>query len=333
MADYTIELRTILASGYDIFRFPYEFYDPKQKHRFEESFIRHFYFREIGCETVDRFIWYLEDKMKTVFPYYNELFKTTLMEYNILENAYMTETTTITRDTLGTTNGVSSTVGRISDQQQTDISDARSTETSSSSETDSTITKQEAGSTSETKNGTATTEGTVTETTATETESTDTRSDLKKFLDTPQGAVDLSDNSYVTNVNQDSTNGTGHSETDGTKTTETDTTVTTADTSEGSSERSETTTDHGTTSGTGSESVEGTSATTHTGEQVSNSDNNTRAESVGKMIEKTEYNRHGNVGVDTDSDAIFKHMKLQKVLKQIELLFFEECEDLFMQVY
>ena len=62
MAQYTMELRTIIENGYNIFDFPYQFYDEEQRLKFQEHFIKHFYFREIGCDTIDRFKWYLEDK-------------------------------------------------------------------------------------------------------------------------------------------------------------------------------------------------------------------------------------------------------------------------------
>ena len=112
MANFSVELRTVIEAGVNIFGFPYDFYDETKRAEFEKNFIRHFYFREIGCETTERFRWYLEDKMRTVFPYYNELFKAAQIEYNILDNYNVKEEYEIRRKGLDKENNVSSSVGR-----------------------------------------------------------------------------------------------------------------------------------------------------------------------------------------------------------------------------
>lgn len=384
MARYTVELRKVVEST-NIFDFHYDFYEPNKKAEFEDDFIKHFYFREIGCETVDRFKWFLNDKMQTVFPYYNKLFEAATKEYSILENYYMVEESTTERDNKGKTFGVASTVGRTQDDQSatgsekrdtagtstgnvtgentgtssdsttsnTTSSGSQTTETNSQGTTSSERSETVSGQTSASQN----VEGTKNKTT-TDTETSE-QEDKKRFLDTPQGAVDLANINYLTTLNQDtsnketSRNGT-EKETDsqtttgsGTETRNTngETSETTTGNSSGNTTNESESTTTGSSSGTTkenssvdqstttSENVSAESSNTYKAEQKTTSDNNTRSYSEGEAQEKTRLTRHGNIGVMSDADMMQKHIELQKILSKIEKMFFDECEDLFMLVY
>ena len=98
MAQYTIELRKILSSR-DIFKsIEYDLYNNELKPIFEDKFIKRFYFREIGVETVSRFLINLEQTLNEIMPYYKQLYDTTLLEYDILNNNEVIEE--ITREIL-----------------------------------------------------------------------------------------------------------------------------------------------------------------------------------------------------------------------------------------
>ena len=91
MAQYTIELRKILSSK-DIFKsINYELYNNDLKPIFEDKFIKRFYFREIGVETVSRFIINLEQTLNEIMPYYKQLYDTTLLKYDVLNNTEVIE--------------------------------------------------------------------------------------------------------------------------------------------------------------------------------------------------------------------------------------------------
>lgn len=273
MAQYSVELRHVISERGNIFNFPYEFYNEEKREKFEQDFIRHFYFREIGAETIDRFLVFLEDKFNTVFPYYNKLFEATEIEYDILDNYKLKETITVNRENVGSS---------------TSTGTSNNTQTSESSESGNTShSGTDTGSTSETANGS----------------NSETRNDKKRFLDTPQGQTDLTNSKYLTTLNDDDSTSSGSSETE--KTGTTSNTSESSDTSESSSNG--TVTDAGRTE--------------------------TSVESTGSTSETTTLERRGNIGVDTDSDGIIKHLKLQKMLAEIQKLFFNECEDLFMLVY
>lgn len=101
MANYTIELRTILSSK-DIFKaINYDFYEEAYRPIFEEKFIKRFYFREIGVETIERFIINLETTLNEIMPYYKHLYQTTTYKYDPILNYDVTET--ITREIVGAT--------------------------------------------------------------------------------------------------------------------------------------------------------------------------------------------------------------------------------------
>ena len=97
MSKYTTELRNVIDSGYPLFNFPYDFYDPNKKEELEKKFVDHFYFWEIGSETPARFQHNLKVKFQEVLPYYSLILQTALYEYDIKNNYNLTET--LTRDT------------------------------------------------------------------------------------------------------------------------------------------------------------------------------------------------------------------------------------------
>ena len=94
MAQYTIELRKIVSSK-DIFKsIDYELYNNDLKPIFEDKFIKRFYFREIGVETVNRFLINLEQTLNEIMPYYKQLYDTTLLKYDVLNNNEVIEEVT-----------------------------------------------------------------------------------------------------------------------------------------------------------------------------------------------------------------------------------------------
>lgn len=349
MADYTIELRDVIACGHNIFDFNYPFYDEKKRPEFEEKFIRHFYFREICCPTVDRFKMYLRDKMDTVFPYYNELFKSASIEYSILNNYNLTEEFTTTRENEGKTRGESYTVGQLYGEQVSNTENDRVTDmegnvTAKGKETDVETSHSETNTQGHSKTDT-TNNGTSDTTTHGETSSSesgeDSKDTIRKFLDTPQGLTDLSNSKYLTDLTQTTENGSqeksGSSESDNVTNTETSSTGSSETNDTGNSVTDATRNGERNTESnqdsTGKETTKDTGTGTVKDEQKTTQDNNTRTFLEGKQTETHKLIRIGNIGVDTDSDMIEKHNRLQKTLKQIELLFFNECEDLFMMVY
>lgn len=116
MAKCTMELREILnrsnltigLQNYPVYEFTkvdyskiYENMVDYQGHpitnlreHINNRFIKHFYFREIGLETPEMFIFKLNDVMEKKMPYYNQMFASLDQEWNPLWNMDLTETFT-----------------------------------------------------------------------------------------------------------------------------------------------------------------------------------------------------------------------------------------------
>lgn len=345
MAKYTVELRKIVESGINIFNFPYPFYDEEKRQEFEQKFIRHFYFREIGAETVDRFRFYLRDKMDVVFPYYNKLFEAATVQYDLLNNYNLTEEISTVREDTGKSSGISSTVGQVKGTQETESKQSRVADTTGNvtnngtdtenekTETDTTNTSTSNTTTSETvsgsSNGSKTTSG----------NNQTTSNVVKKFLDTPQGLTDLSSSAYLTTLNHDTedttvTNSGTETSTGGTSSESNGTNKTTVSGSgDNDTTRNLTRNTNSTQVSTGKETSSDTAEGTVHDEQKSTHDNNTRTYTDNKHTEKHTLTRIGNIGVQTGADMVRIHVELQKTLAKIERMFFDECEDLFMLVY
>lgn len=74
-----------------LFDFDYSFFDDDYKKVFETNFIRYFYFREIGFDVMERFKFELENYMRMNISYWNKLFETELIDYEVLQNYKITE--------------------------------------------------------------------------------------------------------------------------------------------------------------------------------------------------------------------------------------------------
>lgn len=97
MANYTMELRTI-EKNEKVFDFDYTFYSNNitERYEFETLFLEHFYYREIGFETPERFKHKLKAKLDLIMPYYAQLYKTewNRLDKDMMNSKDLTETTT-----------------------------------------------------------------------------------------------------------------------------------------------------------------------------------------------------------------------------------------------
>ena len=77
MANYTMEINQMMNNTVigGVFTFPYDFYSDNEQDRkeFEQLFIQHFYFREIGFETPYHFKLRLQATLNLKMPYYRQL--------------------------------------------------------------------------------------------------------------------------------------------------------------------------------------------------------------------------------------------------------------------
>lgn len=104
----TMTLGEIIENNINIFDFDYPFYNEERRKQFEQHFIEHFYFDEIGQETVARFKHRLKIKLNLIMPYWNKIFLADELEQRILDNYDVTETyeKEVIDNTTQTSNGI-----------------------------------------------------------------------------------------------------------------------------------------------------------------------------------------------------------------------------------
>ena len=196
-------VETIIANSREkIFNFSYPIYDESYRNVLETKILKHFYTREIGLETVGLWKLKLNTKMNEIMPYYNQLYKSALLEFNPL---WTDEYQTLhNRKIEGINDGTN-------ESNEISSSSANSTENNSG-----TITNDETAINStkdkETLDQTRNTEGTTLDTSKT----TNDNTSRDKYSDTPQGSLtDLEADNYLTNARKITSD--GNSATDSTK--------------------------------------------------------------------------------------------------------------------
>ncbi len=125
MAKYTLELRQIVESkNLKVFDFDYNFYDNDLKQNFEQKFIDHYYFNEIGFETIARFKQRLKARLNVIMPYYKQLYQTELAskDINFMLNKDLKET--FIRELTNSNNLVGNTVNNVSGNDNTTFSES-----------------------------------------------------------------------------------------------------------------------------------------------------------------------------------------------------------------
>lgn len=109
MSKYTTQLRWIIEQlTYDnkdlsiserislacpkIFNFYYPIWLEDYRSTLERKILMHYFNKEIGFETVGLWKLYLEERLNLIMPYYNELYKTTIKEYDWTSDTNIKET-------------------------------------------------------------------------------------------------------------------------------------------------------------------------------------------------------------------------------------------------
>lgn len=85
-ATYTVELGTLVESGFDLGLRDYSIFDEKHREVLNAKILDHYWFREIGLETPALFRRFLNRKMNEVMPFYNKLYMTESAEIEMAKN-------------------------------------------------------------------------------------------------------------------------------------------------------------------------------------------------------------------------------------------------------
>lgn len=103
MAVYTVQLKTLIENHFDIGLKNYPIFDENYRKILNEKIINHYLFNEIGMETAELFKFYLNTTMREIMPYYNQLYKSELLEFNPLYDSDLTTVYDKTNDNTSTT--------------------------------------------------------------------------------------------------------------------------------------------------------------------------------------------------------------------------------------
>ena len=254
MSKYTTEVRFLCESltGHDesedyssideiiedalpiIFSFEFPIFDEQYRSVLETKILRHYYTREIGCETYGLWKLRLQTKLNEIMPYYNKLYESELLKYNPLYDVDMTTT------------NVGQRTGERTDINSGEVTDNRS-RTNNANEKN-VNTDERANS----FNGTRQSENQETNVNSSQSIGTRDTENRDMYSDTPQGQLTGVDtNTYLTNfrkiLGDDDTTETGHSTgvTNGTQKIKDGNTETTQGSNVSSNKREESTTDTG----------------------------------------------------------------------------------------
>ena len=162
-----------------VFDFDFPIFDESYRLPLEIKILKHFYTREIGLETVGLWKLKLDTKLNEIMPYYNQLYKSELIEFNPLYDV------DITRDHMGENTGNHKTDGGFSDTANV----SNTAETDDTTNFTGKVTGTDESTTQGTNNQTNNNVQTV------------TGKNTNRYSDTPQGALtDLEANTYLTNA-------------------------------------------------------------------------------------------------------------------------------------
>lgn len=193
MALYTTQVRTICEAslgmevhgGFDsvndilknsaplVFNFDFPIWDENYRLTLETKILKHYYMREIGFETVGLWKLYLDERLNLIMPYYNELYKTTVLEFNPFYDVDLTTEHEGDNKRAGT-----NTAHEVGDNEK----NINRTGTSEKSEEITSINEGTVANTGEDHN-------------------VHQGGDVSKYSDTPQGSIsDLYKDKYLTNA-------------------------------------------------------------------------------------------------------------------------------------
>lgn len=175
----------------ELFNFDYEIFDEQYRKILEKKILKHFFCREISYDSVPYWRFRLDVKMNEIMPYYNQLYRSAVLEINPLYNIHLeSEKTDKGSDTRTVAETNTGTVGN-SVTNEVESSNNR-TDKKSGSDTRK----------SESKNGNTTQSDNLTSSSGANTTTTEgSNNNTNKFADTPQGGLKgLEDGTYLTNA-------------------------------------------------------------------------------------------------------------------------------------
>ena len=255
-------INSVLDKSWDkIFTTNWEIFDESYRKILCEKILRSYYTREICAETVGLWQLWLDSTLCEIMPIYNQLYKTTIYEFNPLYNIDMTTTftKTVTGNDSKTTTGNNNKWNDVSNYNKNTKTDDYTVKDSSKTDTTS-----KGNTNSESSNN-------------------DTFAETNKFNDTPQGGVNgIESGNYLTDIRMISRTDTTTNSSDENSTSSLNGTYTNENLNKGTTVNEGTNRSNITESGTTNASETGTSETTETWTEKVMGKNN--SENYGQLL-------------------------------------------------
>lgn len=302
-----------------IFNFDFPIFDEAYRNVLETKIIKHYYFREIGQETVGLWQAMLDIRLNDIMPYYNQLYKSATLDFNPFYDVDLTRT--FNRQNDQTTSHQSTTDASAN----TDLTTKDSSSTMSKDSSHSTTDESLASTTSGNMDSTTTNTNTVTADNTATHQTTATKDHTDAYSDTPQGSLSGVQNlTYLSNARQIKDN-------DNVSTTDTEKDIT-----EGSATSTVKASDKSTSSAQNSNMVqiesqgsvdiksEGSAKTIETNEATTNAQGNL------KNLEQYTELVKGKQGTTSYSYLLNEY---RKTMLNIDMMIIDELSDLFMYLW
>ena len=176
------DVDNIIASSWNkVFTTKAPFFDESYRSVLCQKILKHYYLREICCETVGIWVLWMNERLETIMPYYNQLYESELIKFEPLNDVNLTRTHDRTIDGTEERNGETSDTNKST--REITNNGTKNTTNSGAREITGTNDNKETGT-----NGTTSSA-----------ESDETKRDL--YSDTPQGAITgLENENYLTNA-------------------------------------------------------------------------------------------------------------------------------------
>ena len=162
-----------------MFDFDFPIFDESYRNVLETKILKHYYTREIGLETVGLWKLKLDTKLNEIMPFYNQLYKSELIEFNPMYDVDLTRDHNLKREETtkqdATEKGTTEKTGNVNDNTHTETSDNQNSEST-------TDIQNTTGSTSKEQLGAS-------------------KTHYDKYSDTPQGSLqNVQNDTYLTNA-------------------------------------------------------------------------------------------------------------------------------------
>ena len=173
-------VKQIIASAIpSVFDFDFPIFDESYRTVLETKILKHYYTREIGLETVGLWKLKLDTKLNEIMPFYNQLYKSELIEFNPMYDVDLTRDHNLKREETtkqdATEKGTIEKTGSVDDNTHTETSDNQNNEST-------TDIQNTTGSTSREQLGSS-------------------KTHYDKYSDTPQGSLqNVQNDTYLTNA-------------------------------------------------------------------------------------------------------------------------------------